>query len=164
MDHVGRILAQWRSELPELDTAPMAVIGRVKRLSAHLNQAMERVFAAHRLNRASFDVLATLRRAGPPYALSPSALMKWTMVTSGTMTNRLDRLEDGGLITRSCNPDDGRGFSISLTPKGRKLIDQVVQEHVANQRKLVSALTDGERQALEQLLCKWLGRFEKNPD
>jgi len=162
MDHVGRILAQWHNELPGLDTGPMGLIGRIKRLSAYLGEEMERVFAAHGLNRAGFDVLATLRRSGPPYSLSPSALMQWTMVTSGTMTNRLDRLEEEGLILRLSNPADGRGSSISLTAKGRKLIDKVVLEHVANQRNLVSALTEGERKTLEQILSKWLIRVEKS--
>jgi len=138
----------------------MGTIGRMKRLTAHLAQGMERVFAAHGLNAASFDVLATLRRAGPPYALTPSELIEWTMVTSGTMTNRLDRLEEADLITRKRNPEDGRGFVIGLTGRGHALIDKVVTAHVENQHAMVEALSENERKTLDKLLGKWLGAFE----
>ena len=160
MDQVDRILAQWQAERPDLDVAPMGTIGRMKRLTAHLAQGMERVFAEHGLNAASFDVLATLRRAGSPYALTPSELIDWTMVTSGTMTNRLDRLEEAGFITRRRNPEDGRGFVVGLTEKGRKLIDKTVTAHVENQHAMVEVLSDNERKTLDKLLGKWLGAFE----
>ncbi|NIJ39759.1 DNA-binding MarR family transcriptional regulator [Parvibaculum indicum] len=160
MDQIDRILDQWRAERPDLDVAPMGTIGRMKRLTAHLAQGMERVFTAHGLNAASFDVLATLRRAGEPYALSPSELIEWTMVTSGTMTNRLDRLEQTGFITRRRNPEDGRGFVIALTEKGHKLIDKAVTAHVENQHAMVEVLSENERKTLDRLLGKWLGAFE----
>lgn len=160
MDQIDRILDQWRAERPDLDVAPMGTIGRMKRLTAHLAQGMERVFTAHGLNAASFDVLATLRRAGEPYALSPSELIEWTMVTSGTMTNRLDRLEQTGFITRCRNPEDGRGFVIALTEKGHKLIDKAVTAHVENQHAMVEVLSENERKTLDRLLGKWLGAFE----
>ncbi|MBZ9559678.1 MULTISPECIES: MarR family transcriptional regulator [Modicisalibacter] len=160
MDQVERILAQWRAERPDLDVAPMGTIGRVKRLNVHLSQGMERVITAHGLTAAGFDVLATLRRAGPPHALSPSALIAWTMVTSGTMTNRIDRLEEAGLVTRRRDPDDGRGSVVALTDAGFALIDQVVGEHVANQHRLTEALSDDERARLDELLGKWLASFE----
>ena len=160
MDQVDRILLQWRHERPDLDVAAMGTIGRIKRLNQHLVRAMEKTWAAHGLNAASFDVLATLRRAGPPYALSPGDLMKSTMVTSGTMTHRVDLLEQAGLIERVRNPDDGRGFLISLSPQGHGLIDEAVSAHVKTQEKLVEVLTDEERDQLDDLLRRFLSGFE----
>lgn len=156
MDKVDRILAQWRRERPDLDVAQMGIIGRVGRLRSYLSAAHERVFKKYDLSLASFDVLATLRRSGPPYALSPSDLTDWTMVTSGTMTNRLDRLEKAGLITRKRNPEDGRGFVIALTDQGFELIDAAVTEHVANQHQMLEALSAEEREQLDGLLRKWM--------
>ena len=160
MDHVDSILAEWQAERPDLDAMPMGVMGRLKRLQVHLARNLEAVFARYGLNAASFDVLATLRRSGAPYALSPSALMDRTMVTSGTMTNRLDRLEAAGLIARRRNPEDGRGFVIALTDKGFSLIDEAVTAHVENQQKLIAALDPAERAALDTLLARWLAAFE----
>lgn len=160
MDRVDRILDQWRRERPELDVAPMGTFGRLKRLSAHLGMGVDKVFEARGLSASSFDVLATLRRSGPPYALSPSALIEWTMVTSGTMTNRIDRLEDAGLIARAPDPADGRGTLVSLTDEGFALIDAAIDEHVANQHRLMEGLDAAERAELDQLLAKWLACFE----
>ncbi|MBB4000328.1 MarR family winged helix-turn-helix transcriptional regulator [Aureimonas pseudogalii] len=161
MDQVDRILDQWRRERPDLDVAPMGTIGRLKRLSAHLGLGMDKVITTHGLNAASFDMLATLRRSGPPYALSPSALMEWTMVTSGTMTNRIDRLEMAGLVGRARDPDDGRGSVVGLTAEGFALIDRIVGEHVANQQHLTEVLSETERSQLDRLLGKWLTAFEE---
>jgi len=144
MDHVERILEQWRQERPDIDVAPMGLIGRVMRLSQILSQEMGKTWAAHGLNAASFDVLATLRRSGPPYRLSPGDLMAMTLVTSGTMTNRIDQLEKTELVERLPNPADGRGFLISLTEKGFAVIDTAVADHVRTQKRLVSTLSDGE--------------------
>jgi len=160
MDRVTLILDQWRRERPDLDVAPMGTVGRLKRLMAHLVHGMDKVIEAHGLNAASFDVLATLRRSGSPYALNPSELMEWTMVTSGTMTNRLDRLEAAGLIARTRDPKDGRGSVVSLTRNGFDLIEQVIGEHVANQHSLTAALEEAERVELDRLLTKWLAAFE----
>ncbi len=160
-DHVDRVLAQWRTERQDLDVAPMGMIGRLKRLHDRLLRELDKVYSAHGLNPASFDVLATLRRAGAPYALSPSELIEWTMVTSGTMTNRLDRLEAAGLIERRRNPDDGRGSVVALTDKGFRLIDTVVTEHVANQKRLVSGLTQETRQQLDRGLREWLDVLDR---
>lgn len=160
MDQVDRILDQWRAERPDLDVADMGIIGRLKRLQVQLAKGMDRVFEAHGLNAASFDVLATLRRAGPPYALSPSDLVDWTMVTSGTMTNRIDRLEKAGLVRRDRNPEDGRGFVVALTEAGFALIDAAVSAHVDNQHRMMAPLTPEERQTLDRLLAKWLTGFE----
>lgn len=164
MDHVDRILAQWQAERPDLQLRPMGLLGRIKRLGAHLGQGMERVFTAHGLNAASFDVLATLRRAGAPYSLTPSQLMDWTMVTSGTMTNRLDRLEAKGLIRRVRSDRDARSVTVQLTDEGFALIDTCVTEHVANQHRLAGALSEAEQVELDRLLAKWLAGFEPPED
>lgn len=160
MDHVDRILAQWRQQRPDLDVGPMGLIGRLKRLHDRLLQELERVYAAHGLNAASFDVLATLRRAEPPHALSPSTLAAWTMVTSGTMTNRLDRLEAQGLIERRPHPEDGRSLVVALTAAGFALIDRVVTEHVENQHRLVSGLPPEVRRRLDGDLAVWLAALD----
>lgn len=160
MDQVDRILAQWRAERPDLDVGPMATFGRLKRLCDHLSAELATVYKAHGLTAASFDVLATLRRSGAPYALSPSALIAWTMVTSGTMTNRLDRLEEAGLIERRINPEDGRGSVVALSEAGLVLIEQVVSAHVANQHRLIAALPAPLRDALDAGLRFWLAEFE----
>ena len=160
MDHVDKIVMQWQQERPELDVGPMAVIGRFKRLNTVLTENLARVYSTHGLNAASFDVLATLRRSGKPYALSPSALIEWTMVTSGTMTNRLDRLEGQGLIERRPNPEDGRGSVVGLSKAGFKLIDQVVTEHVANQHRIMSGLSSASLEQLNTNLKTWLSALE----
>jgi DNA-binding MarR family transcriptional regulator len=161
MDHVEKILTQWRRERPDLDVGPMGVIGRLKRLHDRLSLGLARVYSSNELNAASFDVLATLRRSGRPYELSPSALIDWMMVTSGTMTNRLDRLETQGLIERRPNPSDGRGSVVVLSKAGFDLIDRVVSEHVENQHKLLSGLTVGTHETLNQILMTWLAELEK---
>lgn len=160
MDHVDRILAQWNRERPDLDVEPMGLLGRITRLRTHLAREVEKALGVHGLNSASFDVLATLRRSGPPYRLSPGDLIATTMVSSGTMTNRLDQLEKAGLIERSHNPDDRRGVIIALTPKGLALVDEAVTSHVENQHRLLDGLSAEERAALDGLLRKFLGDFE----
>lgn len=115
MDQVDKILSQWHRERPDLDVAPMGTLGRIKQLNQHLMRGMEKTWAAYGLNGASFDVLATLRRSGPPYALSPGELMESTMVTSGTMTNRIDQLQKTGLINRVKNPRTARFPDLAVT-------------------------------------------------
>lgn len=160
MDHVDKITAQWNSERPDLDVAPMGLIGRLKRLSLHLTREMEESWSQYGLNSASFDVLATLRRSGVPYALSPSDLIASAMVTSGTMTNRIDQLVKAGLVERKQSEEDKRSFLISLTDKGFELIDRAVADHVSNQHRLVSGLSDQEKQELDILLKGFLETFE----
>lgn len=109
-----------------------------------------------------FDVLATLRRAGAPYTLSPGEMLSTLMVTSGTMTNRIDQLEKAGLVSRHTNPDDGRGFLVSLTPEGLTLINQLIEAHTQNQARLVANLSQQEQHALNQLLRTFLASFESN--
>ena len=160
MDHVDRILAQWATERPDLDVGPMGLFGRLKRLTDHLQAEIDAVYRKHGLSFAAFDVLATLRRSGPPYALSPTDLINWTMVTSGTMTNRIDRLQTQGLIERRPNPDDGRSTVVALTEAGFALIDMVINEHVANQHRLIAQLPEDLRAGFEDGLRAWLASFE----
>lgn len=160
MDRIDKILEQWHRERPDLDTTAMGLFGRMRNLTLHLSREMEKTFGRFGLNSANFDMLATLRRSGEPYTLSPSDLMDTMMVSSGTMTNRIDQLEKAGLVARSQNPNDGRGFLISLTPEGFKLIDTAVTAHVETQARLVSALSQEERTALDGLLRGYLAGFE----
>lgn len=161
MDHVDNILKQWQQERPDLDVAPMGTIGRIKRLNQALMRAMEQTWAKYGLTDASFDVLATLRREGAPYALSPGDLMTSTMVTSGTMTHRINQLEKVGLVERVKNPADGRGFLISLSQRGFDLIDEAVTAHVETQAQLVSGLTKEQQIQLDDLLKQFLIGFEQ---
>ena len=160
MDRVDAIIAQWNRERPDLDTGPMGLIGRLRRLSQHLLREMEKTFARHGLNDATFDLLATLRRSGAPYRLSPGDLLATTMITSGSMTNRIDQLEKVGLVKRTQNPGDGRSVFIALTEKGFAVIDQAVTDHVATQQRITGALSADERALLDGLLRPFLASFE----
>jgi DNA-binding MarR family transcriptional regulator len=153
-DAVDRILEQWARERPDLDASPMAVIGRVQQLAREIERALDRVFARFGLGVGEFDVLATLRRSGAPYRLTPGALLKSMMVTSGAVTKRVDRLERTGLVARAPDPDDRRGVLVGLTADGLKLVDRVVEEHIANEEDLLAGLTDAERERLARLLRK----------
>lgn len=157
MDHVDTIIEQWNRERPDLDVGPMALIGRLGRLARVWTREMEATFSRHGLNTATFDLLATLRRSGAPYALSPGDLIEATMVTSGTITNRIDRLVAAGLVERRPNPDDGRGFLVSLTREGFARIEACVTDHVATQARLVSGLDQSDRATLDALLRKAAG-------
>jgi len=154
MDHVDEILRQWRSERPELDTSSMGLIGRLSRVSAQFATEMDKTFRVFGLNAAGFDVLATLRRSGAPFALSPGDLIAATMVTSGTMTNRIDRLSEAGLVERIKNPEDSRSALVRLTPRGHDLIDKAVEAHVETQQRLLEPLDARDRQDLVKLLRK----------
>lgn len=162
MDRIDKITQQWERERPDLDISPMGLIGRLGNVAFHLTREMEKVFTQFGLNRSSFDVLATLRRAGTPYTLSPGEMLSTLMVTSGTMTNRIDQLEKAGLVSRHANPDDGRGFLVSLTTEGLTLINQLIEAHTQNQARLVAKLSQKEQQALDQLLRTFLASFESN--
>jgi DNA-binding MarR family transcriptional regulator len=153
-DGVDLILEQWRRERPDLDSSPIGVIGRVSRLARELEQRLEVVYREHGLESGWHDVLATLRRTGAPFRLRPTDLTDATMLTSSGTTKRLDRLEQAGLIAREPDPDDRRGTLISLTPAGRRLIDKVTEAHLANEQRLVGALTAAERRQLADLLRK----------
>jgi DNA-binding MarR family transcriptional regulator len=153
-DGVDLILEQWRSERPELDPSPIGVIGRISRLARELEQRLEPVYREHGLEPGWHDVLATLRRTGPPYQLRPSDFAGQLMLTSSGTTKRLDRLEQAGLITRAPDPDDRRGTLITLTEAGHELIDAVTEAHLDNERELLGALTSDEQQRLADLLRK----------
>jgi len=159
-DHVSSILAQWAAERPDLDVSPMGVFGRISRLSLILEKKLEAVFTQIGLNSWSFDMLATLRRAGAPYRLSPTDLFRSMMVTSGTMTNRIDRLVEKGLVRRIPDPEDRRGILVELTEQGRELIDSALPLHVANEARLLQSLSTAEQHILAELLRKWLASLE----
>lgn len=154
MDPVDRILRQWRRQRPDLDPATMGVIGRLSRVALKFDAEMEKTFRRYGLTASGFDVLATLRRSGDPYTLSPGELLDATMVTSGTMTNRLNRLVAKGLITQSRNPADSRGKLIALTASGLRLVDTVVEAHLATQRRLLHPLAAEEWPVLADLLAR----------
>ena len=159
-DHVDRIQAQWAKERPDVDVSPQGVIGRLHRLANHLTAQLCLVYARFGLSEGEFDVLATLRRAGEPYELAPGRLAEHTMVTSGGLTKRLDRLERNGLVTRRRSEADGRGRVVGLTPAGKALIDRAFEEHMRNERRLLDELEPAEAEQLEALLRTWLARYE----
>jgi DNA-binding MarR family transcriptional regulator len=154
-DHVGRILEQWHRERPDLDVSPLGVVGRLHRLADALNAELRALFAEAGLSDGDFDVLASLRRSGAPYALTPTELAGTTMVTSGAVTKRVDRLESQGYVTRTVAAGDARGRVIALTDAGRALIDDLFPQHVANERRLLAGLSATEQDTLAVLLEKW---------
>jgi DNA-binding MarR family transcriptional regulator len=153
-DGVDEIIEQWRRERPELDHAPIGVVGRISRLARELEQRLEPVYRAHGLEPGWHDVLATLRRSGAPFQLRPSDLTGTLMLTSSGTTKRLDRLERAGLIERAPDPRDRRGVLIRLTAKGREVIDATTEAHLENERRLLAALSAAEREQLAGLLRK----------
>lgn len=160
-DHVERMIAQWGEVRPDLDLSPVAVVARIGRAGRYLDAGVEELLGKHGLSRASWDVLAALRRMGPPHRLSPTALYRSVMRTSGTMTHRLGKLQAAGWVRRVADPVDGRSLLVELTPRGRKLVDRVAGEHVANEDRLLAPLGDNERTQLASLLRKLLVAFEQ---
>ncbi|THF55065.1 MarR family winged helix-turn-helix transcriptional regulator [Ollibium composti] len=155
MDRAGKAIAQWRKERPDLDVSPMAVLGRLSEAATLVaRDRLAPLFARYGLQHGEFDVLATLRRSGAPFSLTPTALYETTMVTSGAMTNRLDRLEKAGLIRRVPHPSDRRGLMVQLTEEGRELIDRAVEAHIENEHRILSSLNTEERERLAALLEK----------
>ncbi|MGD1927330.1 MAG: MarR family winged helix-turn-helix transcriptional regulator [Leptolyngbyaceae cyanobacterium] len=160
-DAVDQILAQWQRERSDLDAAPMGVIGRIARITKHLDRSIQAAIAEFDLTLGEFDALATLRRSGVPYQLSPTELFKALMISSGTITHRIDQLEQAALVQRIPDPSDRRGTLITLTDKGFHLIEQAVEAHVINaDRHILRALDDAERDALAILLRKLLLSLE----
>jgi DNA-binding MarR family transcriptional regulator len=153
-DHVDLILEQWRHQRPDLDPSPIGVIGRISRLARELEARLEPVYREHGLESGWFDVLATLRRQGPPHRLRAVELTRALMLTSSGTTKRLDRLEAAGLIAREPDPADRRGTFISLTDAGLRAVERTVGAHLANEARLVAGLTEGERRRLAGLLRK----------
>ncbi|AID32652.1 MarR family transcriptional regulator [Mesorhizobium sp. SEMIA 3007] len=158
MDRAAKAIEQWKRERPDLDVSPMGVLGRLNEASSLIaRDRLAPLFARFGLQAGEFDVLATLRRSGSPYALTPTDLYEATMVTSGAMTNRLDRLEKAGLILRGPHPNDRRGIVVQLTEKGLALIDEALTAHVANEHEILAGLTPAERETLSHLLEKLIG-------
>jgi len=163
-DHIDRILTQWRRERPDLDVAPMGLLGRLFRAAHLADAALAQMLASHELQPGWFDLLAALRRAGVPYELNPTQLMRATMLSSGGMTKRLDRLVEAGLVQRRPDPADRRGTLVGLTSRGHAIVDEAVAAHVANEERLLEALTPGERRTLDDLLRTLLADLEQPED
>lgn len=159
-DAVDNILAQWKRERPDLDCSPMGPIGRLNRCAALLAQRLELTFSEFELSSWEFDMLAALRRAGAPHMLTPTELFSTLMVTSGTMTHRLKRLESRGFIVRQVNAEDARSMLVQLTDEGLALIDRAVEKHVENERQILSALSDEKLLALDNRLADLLHSLE----
>ncbi|MGP7996302.1 MAG: MarR family winged helix-turn-helix transcriptional regulator [Streptosporangiaceae bacterium] len=151
-DEVDDLVAAWRAERPDLDVEPLQVLSRVSRLARHLDLARRAAFAAHGLETWEFDVLSALRRKGAPYQLSPGALLRATLVTSGTMTNRVDRLAAAGLVRREPDPQDRRGVLVTLTPAGRARVDAALADLVKHEQALLTGLSPADRATLAGLL------------
>lgn len=160
LDHVGRIQAEWHRERPDLDVSPQGVIGRLHRVGVLLSDQLNAVYQRFGLSEGEFDVLAALRRAGDPFERAPGELAAFTMVTTGAMTKRLDRLEAAGLLTRRPSAADGRGRVVALTPAGRALIDEAFAAHMRNEHRVLADLSPTEAAQLEELLTTWLARLE----
>ncbi|MEU9289517.1 MarR family transcriptional regulator [Streptomyces sp. NPDC048275] len=160
LDRVARIQADWRRERPDLDVTPQGVIGRLHRLADQLTEELCLVYGRYGLSEGEFDVLCALRRAGQPYERAPGELAAHTMVTTGAMSKRIDRLERAGLVTRRRSDDDQRGRIVALTKPGRELIDRAFTDHMRNERHLLDLLLPAEAEMLETLLTTWLSRME----
>jgi DNA-binding MarR family transcriptional regulator len=154
-DDVTGIVDQWARERPDLDASPILVVGRIARVNQKLDTALRPPFAAEGLGNGDFDVLAALRRTGAPYAVRPGELSRALLVTTGAITKRVDRLELQGFVSRTGGvEDDGRGKLIRLTPRGEALVDRLIAVHLANEDRLLGALSPSERRTLANLLAK----------
>lgn len=160
MDEVDRILQAWARETPQLDVSPLGVLSRVNRLSRHLDFERRDAFSIHNLDTWEFDVLAALRREGPPYELSPGQLIQQTLSTSGTMTNRIDRLAARGMVERRPDPRDRRGVRVRLTPGGMAAVEGAIADLVAHEHRLLEVLTKDEADVAADLLRRLLVPFE----
>ena len=159
-DEVDELVAGWRAERPDLDLEPLHVLSRVSRLARHLDLARRTAFAAHGLETWEFDVLSALRRQGPPYQLSPGSLLRATLVTSGTMTNRIDKLAEGALVRRLPDPQDKRGVLVQLTDRGKAVADAALTDLLEQERGLLTGLDASERELLASLLRLLLSPFD----
>lgn len=159
-DEVDRLVAAWRQERPDLDVEPLEVLSRVSRLAKHLDRARRAAFAEVGLEPWEFDVLTALRRSGKPYELSPGTLLKATLVTSGTMTNRIDRLAQADLVRRRPDPEDRRGVLVSLTEEGRKRVDAAFADLLRRERELLAGLGEQDQRVLAGLLRTLLTPFD----
>lgn len=160
-DHVDRVQAQWRAERPEIDTSPMGVIARLHRIADALRDELISLYREHGLGEGEFDILATLRRSGAPFELTPGELAQQTMVTTGAVSKRLDRLETAGFVTRRENLEDARGRVVALTPQGRDTIDRTYEAHMRNEARLLDHFSAAEREQLRGLLRSWALKLEQ---
>jgi len=151
-DHVATIIHQWEKERPDLDPSPIAIVGRLSRLSRAAERKIEANFKKYGLHGGTYDLLATLRRNGEPFALTPTQLQAEMMLSSGATTYRIDLLEKRGLLERTPDPNDRRGTLVRLTDAGRKLTDEVVETHLATERELLASLTEKQKRDLAELL------------
>jgi len=163
-DHVARVRAEWAREWPDLDTEPIEVVARVGRLAHLFDERINAVLGIHGIRREGWDVLASLRRGGPPYRASPTELYRRLMRTSGAMTNRLNRLEATGLIARVPDPADARGRLVELTAAGHRVVEELAPLHLANERAMLAPIDPSERAELAALLAKILVAFESADD
>jgi DNA-binding MarR family transcriptional regulator len=161
-DEVGELVAQWSAVRPDLDASVMAVVARLIRVGNLMGRRIDRFAANYGLNRGDGDVLYTLRRAGPPFRLSPSRLAESLLVTTGTMTGRLDRLETRGYIRRIPSATDRRSLDIELTKAGRRLVDETIEHHLENEHEMLAPLAEEERSELDRLLEKLLAHLAKD--
>ena len=159
-DEVDRIVSSWQKERPDLDSTPMLVFSRITRLARPLDLARRNAFLSHGLEPWEFDVLSSLRRSGSPYALTPGVLMNELLVSSGTMTNRIDRLEAKGLVERSPSPSDRRAVLVSLTVEGRKRVDSALKSLLDDERNLLVGISEEDEQRLSLLLKPLLLAFD----
>ena len=159
-DEVDRLVADWKRERPDLDFSPLEVLSRITRISRHLDIARRKAFGE--LDTSGFDVLAALRRAGAPYQLSPGQLIQETMVTSGTITNRLDRLEELSLITRKTDPQDGRGSLVTLTKSGMKAVDSAMEDLLTREREILQALSNSELAQVAKALSEIVSPLDES--
>jgi DNA-binding MarR family transcriptional regulator len=162
-DEVDDLVAAWHAQRPDLDVEPLHVLSRISRLARHLDLARRTSFASHGLEQWEFDVLSALRRQGPPYQMTPGALLRATLVTSGTMTNRIDRLAEAGLVTRKPDPRDKRGVLVTLTDLGRAKADDALADLLRRERDLLASLAPGDRRTLAGLLRTLLAPFDAAP-
>jgi DNA-binding MarR family transcriptional regulator len=158
-DEVDELVEAWARERPDLDLAPVEVFSRITRLARHVDRVRRAAFSAYAVEPWEFDVLAALRRTGSPYELSPGRLLKETLVTSGTMTNRVDRLAARGYVERYPDPDDRRGVLVRLTPEGKRAVDGAFEALVVAERDLLGDLSDRDRTRLATLLRPLLEPF-----
>jgi DNA-binding MarR family transcriptional regulator len=160
-DDVDRLIAAWQRERPDLDVSPMHVLSRVTRLALHLDRARKEAFARHDLEPSEFDVLSALRRAGEPYQLSPGRLVQETLVTSGTMTNRVDRLVRKGLVVRLPDPADRRGVQVRLSDAGRVAVDGALDALISREQDLLAGLAGDEAEGIATSLRKLSQPFDR---